>query len=379
METDMQQTETYLRGQAGKTGARSVALAWRPILVLALVLLIGAAAVAMHMSLWQDENTGRDIESIYDMSRELGGGVNPYERILPGQRSDGKYAIYLPLFYIFGALLQKLGAADYGAWLGVWRVANLASLLGIGALLFGALYRRGLLLAAFFALLYWLFSRWTLYITVNAQIDLPAVLCLVASMLLFRTHRRSALLLLGVSLALKHVAIFIAPLYLCWAWQDARQDRLWHVARTAIWIAALPVAISLPFVFWHPEAFRDSMIYSLSRGAGNHFKVASLDELLRGMYPSYTGVPTRIPLIGLMLLIYAGALRRQIPMFIGALFVMAVFIDFSSVVFRQHLTWLVPMVPLALCDAVDRWPALRGARWSLVAERKEPEGERVSG
>jgi hypothetical protein len=366
----MQQTETYLREQTETTSARTVALAWRPLLVLVLVLLIGVAAVAMHMSLWQDENTGRDIESIYDMSRELGAGVNPYERIMPGQRSDGKYAIYLPLFYIFGALLQKLGAADYTAWLGAWRVVNLATLLGIGVLLFSALYRRGLLLVAFFALLYWLFSRWTLYITVNGQIDLPAVLCLVASLLLFRTHRRSSLLLLGVSLALKHVAIFVAPLYLCWAWQAAQQDRLRHVARTAIWIAALPVAISLPFVFWHPEAFRQSMIYSLSRGAGNHFKVASLDEMLRGIYPWFTGVPTRIPLIGLMLLIYLGALRRQIPMFIGVLFVMAVFIDFSSVVFRQHLTWLVPMVPLVLCDVVDSWPAVRNAGRSLVTERK---------
>jgi hypothetical protein len=40
---------------------------------------------------------------------------------------------------------------------------------------------------------------------------------------------------------------------------------------------------------------------------------------------------------------------------------MSVFIDFGSVVFRQYFTWLVPMVPLALCDVVDTLRAGRPA------------------
>jgi uncharacterized membrane protein len=226
---------------------------------------------------------------------------------------------------------------------------------------------------ALFAALFWFFNRWVLYITVNAQIDLLPVFCLVASLLVFRTNRRLSYLLLGISLALKHIGIFVAPLYLIWIWQAADRNRLGQVVRGALWIAAIPVLLSLPFILWNAEGFRESMIYSLDREATNHFKVASLDELLTVIYPWFTGILTRLPMIGLMLLIYLGALRRQIPLFFAVLLVISVFIDFGSVLFRQYLTWLVPLVPLALCDVVDSLRAGRLALGSPLPSRSDPD------
>jgi hypothetical protein len=336
------------------------------MLVVAVFAVIVVAAMAMHISQWKDEYLGSDIRSIYDMSRELSLGANPYERILPGQRDDHKFATYLPLFYIFGALIHKLGAQDYIPWIQVWRVFNLAANVGIGTLLFAALYQRRLPLVALFATLFWFFNRWTLYITVNAQIDLLPVFFLVASLLVFRTSRRLSFLLLGISLALKHIGIFVAPLYLIWIWQSSDHHRLRQVVRGAAWIAAIPVIVSLPFIFWDAESFRASMIYSLDREATNHFKVASLDELLTVMYPWFTGILTRLPMIAMMLLIYLGAQRRQIPLFLAVLLVISVFIDFGSVLFRQYLTWLVPLVPLALCDVVDSLRAGRLADGAML-------------
>jgi hypothetical protein len=353
---------------AGATGA---ARRWRLMLVVAMFALIVAAAMAMHISEWKDEYLGSDIRSIYEMSRELSQGTNPYDRILPGRRDDHKYATYLPLFYIFGALIHNLGAQDYKPWIQVWRVFNLAANIGIGTLLFAALYQRKLLLVALFATLFWFFNRWTLYITVNAQIDLLPVFCMVASLLVFRDNRRLSFLLLGTSLALKHISIFVVPLYLIWIWQSSDHDRLGQVVRAAIWIAALPVILSLPFVFWNAEAFRASMIYSLDREPTNHFKVASFDELLTVTYPWFTGILARLPLIAMMLLIYLGTLRRQIPLFFGALLVISVFIDFNSVLFRQYLTWLVPLVPLALCDVVDSLRAGQLAQGSMLPSRSD--------
>ncbi|HEU5098741.1 MAG TPA: hypothetical protein VFU22_06970 [Roseiflexaceae bacterium] len=329
------------------------------------------AALAMHISQWKDEYLGSDIKSIYEMSRDLSLGNNPYDSILPGRRDDEKYATYLPLFYIFGALIHRLGAQEFLAWIGVWRFGNLAANVGIGTLLFVAFYQRRLLLMAIFATLFWFFNRWTLYITVNGQIDLAPVVCLVASLLLFRTQRRLSFLLLGISLALKHIGIFVVPLYLIWTWQSAEQNRLRDVALAAIWIAILPALISLPFVLWNPTSFVASMAYSLTREAENHFRVASLDELLTVMYPWFTGFLARLPMIALMLLIYLGALRGQISLFFSVLLVMSVFIDFDSVVFRQYFTWLVPMVLLALCDVFDSLRAGRLAGGAPMAQQSD--------
>jgi uncharacterized membrane protein len=359
-----QQDNLYLPADIERAGTQ--ARSWWPALTLLTFAAILAAALAMHISQWKDEYLGSDIRSIYEMSRDLSLGNNPYDSILPGRRDDEKYATYLPLFYIFGALIHRLGAQEFLPWIGVWRFGNLAANVGIGALLFAAFYQRRLLLMAIFAALFWFFNRWTLYITVNGQIDLAPVVCLVASLLLFRTHRRLSFLLLGLSLALKHIGIFVVPLYLIWVWQSAEQHRLRQVALAAIWIAVLPAIISLPFVLLNPASFLASMVYSLTREAENHFRVASLDELLTVMYPWFTGFLTRLPMIGLMLLIYLGALRRQIPLFFSVMLVMSVFIDFDSVVFRQYFTWLVPMVLLALCDVFDSLRAGRLAQGSII-------------
>jgi hypothetical protein len=353
VQSKAQQDNLGQRSDIERAGARGLARTWWPVLAILIFAVIAVAAMAMHISQWKDEFLGSDIRSIYEMSVELSSGANPYERILPGRRDDEKYATYLPLFYFFGALIHRLGSQDFIDWIGVWRLGNLAANVGIGAALFAAFYQRRLLLMALFAALFWFFNRWTLYITVNGQIDLPPVFCLVASLLVFRTHRRLSFLLLGISLALKHIGVFVVPLYLIWVWQSSEQARLRQVALAAISIAAIPLFVSLPFVLWNADAFRASMSYSLSREAENHFRVASLDELLTGIFPWFTGFVARVPLVAMMLLIYLGAFRRQIPMFFAVLFVMSVFIDFGSVVFRQYFTWLVPMVPLALCDVVD--------------------------
>jgi uncharacterized membrane protein len=367
MQSNTQPESIYLRADSAQAGVQGRARTWRPVLAIVIFAVILAAAIAMHVGQWKDEYLGSDIKSIYETSRDLSLGNNPYDSILPGRRDDEKYATYLPLFYIFGALIHKLGAQDFIPWIGVWRIGNLAANVGIGALLFAAFYQRRLLLMAIFAVLFWFFNRWTLYITVNGQIDLPPVFCLVASLLLFRTSRKLSFVLLGVSLALKHIGIFVVPLYLIWVWQSSEQARLRHVALAAIWIAAIPTIISLPFVLWNAESFRASMVYSLTREAENHFKVASLDELLTVMYPWFSGILARIPLIAMMLLIYLGTLRRQIPLFFGVLLVMSVFIDFNSVVFRQYFTWLVPVALLALCDVFDSLRAGRLAQGSIAS------------
>jgi hypothetical protein len=46
------------------------------------------------------------------------------------------------------------------------------------------------------------------------------------------------------------------------------------------------------------------------------------------------------------------AWKRKINHFVAALFIMMIFVNFNSVLFRQYMTWIVPLVPLALSSTI---------------------------
>jgi len=60
------------------------------------------------------------------------------------------------------------------------------------------------------------------------------IFLLLLSVLLFPKRPRTALLLFGVSLALKQIAVFAAPLYLIWVWHDSKAN-LRRVLSAASW------------------------------------------------------------------------------------------------------------------------------------------------
>ncbi len=55
-------------------------------------------------------------------------------------------------------------------------------------------------------------------------------------------------------------------------------------------------------------------------------------------------------MFGLLFLVYLGMFRRRMGIYISVLLTMAVFWGFNSVLFRQYICWIVPFIPLALCD-----------------------------
>ena len=55
----------------------------------------------------------------------------------------------------------------------------------------------------------------------------------------------------------------------------------------------------------------------------------------------------------LMLLVFALTWQRHIGRWLATLLVMAVFVDFSSVLFRQYFVWEAPFIPLAVLDLLQ--------------------------
>lgn len=320
-----------------------------------LVFLLAGAAVNVH--LWKTETKGEDIYYAWVEGGRILNGENPYARVLAGNMRDNeKYATYFPVFYELSALTQRAGLRDYDAWIAFWRVVFLAFNLAIGAALFFMLYPRGQLLAAAFAAAFWLFNRWTLHVTQVAHLDFIPIFLLVISLVLFRKHRWAALFLFSLSLGVKQIGIFLAPLYLIWTWQAVETDRLRQTLLAALVIASVPIVASLPFLAWNAEGralsgvegLIKSVLFSTTRNPADHFGAASADGLL-----GWVGLPAKLPMLALMALVYGLVWRRKIGPYVGSLFVMASFLDFNSVLFLQYLAWIVPLIPLAMCDMWD--------------------------
>lgn len=325
------------------------------VLLLLAIILVGGAAVLLRLPRF--DVTSTDIYFTYLEGQRLLELENPYARVLSGNmQENNKYATYFPLFYLLGALTQAIGLSDYGPWISFWRIVFLACTLGSAGVIFWILYTRRAILAAAFAAIFFLLSRWTLHITQIGGLDSIALLPLLLALLLFDKHRNTALLLFGCSLAFKQIAIFLVPLFLIWTWQSDSHRPARSLLIGAIAIAAVPLLLSVPFLVWNAEGFVKSIVFSVTRNADAHINAPAVGSLL-----GLTGVPARAPMILLLALVYLLAWRQTVGRYIASLLTMAVFIDFNAVLFLQYFGWLVPFVPLSVADYLDargQMPAL---------------------
>ncbi len=328
----------------------------KSLLIATLVLLLAVAALLpLYRQATQRDTTGEDVYYAWLEGQRIIQGQNPYVRILAGNMLENqKYATYFPTFYWLSALTQRLGWRDYPVWIAHWRQIFLLFDLGIAALLYAAFYRQRSILLGVLAALFWLFNRWTLVVMAIGHIDFIPLFFLLASLLLFDRHRRLALLLFGLSLSIKQIAIFMVPLYLLWVWQEAAPkpgERARRVAQAVLLISILPVLASLPFLVWNAEGFVRSIVFSATRLASDHFEAPSAATRL-----GLVGIPSTLPMLGLLLLTCIAVLQRRIGRYASLLLTLAVFLDFNAVLFRQYMVWPLPFLMLLLCDVRPRPP-----------------------
>ena len=270
---------------------------WRTVaLICFLVLLLGG--VAAHTRLWRLPTRGEDVYYGWVEGQRLQKGENPYARVLTGNlRDNDKYATYFPVFYYGSYLTIVAGLDTYEEWIAFWRVIFLLANLGIAGVLFYLPFRRKIWPLALFGPAFWLFNRWTLHVTRIAQIDFLAILPLIISVALFPRRRILALLLLGLSIGIKQIGIFLVPLYLIWIWRETAQGKLKATLIAGALIASIPVLTSLPFLIWNPEALVISVVFDALRNPADHFNVASFDAMI-----GWVGLLAKAPMIALMLL-----------------------------------------------------------------------------
>lgn len=344
-------------------------------LALALLIVILLVGMSVHSYLWEldpeqwdthdmfnkDEKFDlleQDIYAIFNEGNTLQRGINPYARTLEERvrSSDYKwnliFATYLPLPYLFAWLTRSLGIDDYLQWLRMWRVFCLIANLGITYILFYIPYHRYKnIMLAVIASVFWLFNRWTLHMTMIYHTDFIAIFFMLISLIHWPKRKILSLLAFGLSLSVKHIAIFMIPLYLVWIWQSVKdKDRsLWRFIKLSLVMGSVPLILSAPFIAWNPLAFYKSIFVSATRISESHFGAPGLDTLL-----FLEGIPAKLPLLAMLAIIYLAAWHKKVKMYSAAFLVLLTFIDFNSVLFRQYMTWVFPTIPLMLCETWDK-------------------------
>jgi uncharacterized membrane protein len=305
---------------------------------------IALVAVRVNLRFWSLDTVGSDTYYSWVEGRRILDGQNPYARILSGNMEENrKYATYFPLFYELSAVVQKMGVRQYQEWIEFWRYIFMAANLGVGLLLCAIIHSKRMWPLALLALPFWYFNRWTLHASATVALDFIPIFFMILSLGLHRKHRKTSLLLFGLSLAFKQIAIFLAPLYLVWEYQETRSWKKTIVA--GLWIVSIPLLVSIPFIMWNAEGFIKSIAFSATRTALNHFGAESIDVIFNA-----SGLLARIPFLLMLFGVYFTAWQRSVGRYGAAMLVMGIFLAFNSVLFTHYPAWLMPLLPLAASE-----------------------------
>jgi uncharacterized membrane protein len=318
-------------------------------LVLGLVVLAMAfVALRINLRFWGIDTWESDTYYSWVEGQRILERSNPYERILHGDMKENrKYATYFPLFYEMSALTQLAGYGRYELWIGFYRYIFLACNLAIGFALYALTFSRGAWALSLLVVLFWYFNRWVLTASQIAALDFIPIFLMVLSLGIFERHRRTSLLLFGLSLAIKQIAIFIAPLYLVWEYQQSRSFKNTVIA--GLWIASVPLITSIPFLVWNAEGFIKSIAFSVTRDASALRNWESID-----MVVDLKGFFARIPILVMLMGTYLASWQKAIGRYGAAMLVMAIFLCFNPVLFVQYFVWLMPLLLLTASEWIIR-------------------------
>ena len=323
------------------------------LICLFLIAVVGIVVNIKVLHFWDYNTEGNDIYYSWLEGKRILAGENPYARVLAeNMRDNDKYATYFPLFYWLSASTQLLGFKDYSAWISFWRPIFLMFNLGIASLLFYHLYQNSFLNLGLFASLFWLLNRWTLNINRSSNLEFIPIFFGLLSLMILRKNKYISFLIFGLSLSFKQITIFLLPLYLIWAWQSSEGNKFKDTLIAVLLILSIPAITSLPFIVWNAEGFFKSILFSATRNPAGHVNALSLDAWIKLSIPEFIGLRAKLPMLGLMSLVFISFMKRQIGIYASVLLIMSVFVDFNSVIFNQYFCWVVPFIPLSICEMI---------------------------
>lgn len=330
------------------------------IYVVAIAILI-FLTIQSYVPLWQADTKGMDINFIYIDSESISEGINPYSRIHSSDMiHNEKYTTYFPMFFVLGAGVIKAGINDYISWVMFWRRIFLICSICIGIAIFKYFYKIGQGWFGIFCMAFWLFNRWTMYVVFVGQIEFVAMLPFLLSFLLLQKKPKTAMLLYSLSLAIKHIAIFIFPLYIFWGIQALSEknkrknldndDNIKSNTSTLketfslkniLIITALAFSvvggISIPFLIADPMALIKSVFFSATREGMD--STPGMNYVIMQF-----GLRGRLILFIFLFGIYLLSVLKKISVSEAILFCIMIFLGFNPVFFNQYVVWVIPFI-----------------------------------
>lgn len=288
---------------------------------------------------------GEDIYYYWLRGAQLTEGTNPYSCARDNTCVDRKNPGHLPLFYYLSAWSQQLGWKEFEAWYSLWQGVSLTAYLACAAILFLVAYERRQFALAALAALFWLGNRWSLYVIRVGHLEFVAIFFLLLALSLINWRRSwIAPFLFGISLAVKQVALFLAPLWIIAVWPDRKKMMQHFVA-----MAAMPTIVSLPLFLHDPRAMVKGVLFAVTRTNEANMGAPSLDAVLQ-----LEGMQSSIFMFLLVGLVYILAARRRLPIALSGLFIFVIMLGFNTVVFNQYFLWMIPLIPLVVSDYLHK-------------------------
>jgi uncharacterized membrane protein len=303
-----------------------------------------AAAIAHHV-LWANasnqELVGSDIYNVWEEGKRIAEGISPYNRIIgKSLRENQNYPTYLPLSYLFVALLDHLGFKSFETFMQAWRPINMACHLGLGLLTLWVYLKHSKPTAGLLAFTILLLGRWSNFIVEVQQLEFASLLALVASGLTLHRRPKVSAVLLGLSLSIKHLGILVMPCFLIELQAQAQTSRGvagMGVLKYSLIALALPAVISLPFVLLSGDGFALNMLFSFSREAADHGSATGSRLLFANEEVS------RLLMFGILLLNLLTQHKERIDFWLASTLALLIFVQFNPVVFGQYFVWVMSL------------------------------------
>ncbi|MBD3388587.1 MAG: hypothetical protein GF416_05920 [Candidatus Altiarchaeales archaeon] len=287
-----------------------------------------------------------DLRMIYYFSRDLSNGENPYRMMENTSLSHvGGHPSYMPLVYITGAGISKLGSS-LEEWSYLMRLLSLVCDLGVAFLIFKAAMGRGNPLLGLFGAAFWSFNRFSLIVLKDGHWDIITLFFLVWSIHLMERRPKIACLLLGAAISIKQFPVVLAPVYVLML-----RERLGFVKSSAL-VLAVPLLVSTPFLMWNSTAFTKAIGQTAVRpnsGVSMRFSDSPLLD-----FTGDSGMLSRAPLIILYAILYALVHMGWVRPYSAALISFTLFLSYNPYIYGRYFTWIMPFLPLTLLEVFER-------------------------
>ncbi len=294
-----------------------------------------------------------DVGNEWDEAGRISKGINPYERILQGNLiQNDKYSTLFPLYYYFLMIVSIPSGANFNLFVVNYRV--IIQIFEYAAFIFLYLIfrQRGQKLFGLFAASFFIFNRWTVLNVSVLKQDIVAITFLLASLYFFEKKIRMSYLFYGISLGIKHLGIFVFPIYLMPVIFKKRSIRDFFID-----LSVLLAPILLPSIYFlinNFKAFIYSMIFSFTRKPASSCGAAptGYEKLLVNYGHMGTGIAIfyltlpRLPMVLFTFFNTVLLFTKKVPAAIYLVMAYTIFAALNPVYFDQYIMWVIPFAVL---------------------------------